>query len=104
MPPKAKPKLTQSIFTDTWIDINFRDGSGAMERYYCSGVLVDVCGVTFYVLHSEFKIDKPRFIMVDSVMDIGFASPQPPIPDPDGLFDEGTPFFIETKPSRGERQ
>lgn len=98
-----KPKLGHSIFEGAWIDWNPREGYGAAERYYCSGVIQDMTGVVYFIMHNEHSLNSPQFFLPEQMSDIKFAAPQPPEPHPDMLFSEDIPFWIETE-SRGKAQ
>lgn len=103
MPPRKQPKLANSMFTGAWLDYLPRDGSGASERYFCSGVVQDITGIAYFVLHHEHKMNEPRFIVAEYFSDFTFAVPQPAEPDESLLFDESIPFWIETAP-KGRKQ
>lgn len=101
----AQPELVPSIFAEAWVDIMNSDNTSS--GYFCSGVVRDVTGETFYVLHpdpdsvydikkKQDQVSRPYFIHVSMVDNIRFA-PQKPPPPYKTLFAADMPFWIGEK-------
>ena len=103
------PRPGMSMFEDHWVDIQEGNVDGYC-RFYCSGIIEDMTGQDYYVMHSDTKtaklnqivsdMDNPYLIPCNNVTRIRFVISDAVKPDVTKLFHPKLPFSLNVAPKK----